>query len=151
MFSCTFPAVTGKALSGRLIKSLVTTLCFQSFQMLRFPSLRQVAFSEVRVIGYYWVTGLGLLQEELQSIASLSALVQTGSSVCVLQEALQVPPASPIPGRIFPLFFFFPSPFCFPESRRLFGSSFALGSMFRQQALFCSRSLTQLGVAVPCP
>lgn len=107
MFSCTFPAVTGKALSGRLIKSLVTTLCFQSFQMLRFPSLRQVAFSEVRVIGYYWVIGLGLLQEELQSIASLSALVQTGSSVCVLQEALQVPPASPIPGRIFPLFFFF--------------------------------------------
>lgn len=107
LFSCTFPAVTGKALSGRLIKSLVTTLCFQSFQMLRFPSLRQVAFSEVRVIGYYWVTRLGLLQEELQSIASLSALVQTGSSVCVLQEALQVPPASPIPGRIFPLFFFF--------------------------------------------
>lgn len=62
--------------------------------MLRSPSLRQVVVSEVGV--------LGLLQEELQNISSLSALVQTGSGVCVLQEALQVLPASPIPGGIFP-------------------------------------------------
>lgn len=67
--------------------------------MLRSPSLRQVVVSEVGV--------LGLLQEELQNISSLSALVQTGSGVCVLQEALQVLPASPIPGGIFPL----PPPF----------------------------------------
>lgn len=91
--------MASKALSGTLIKSLVTALCFRSFQMLRSPSLRQVVVSEVGV--------LGLLQEELQNISSLSALVQTGSGVCVLQEALQVPPASPIPGGICPL----PPPF----------------------------------------